>query len=304
MAQHTSLYHLFLPLLFLLSFSSVCAFTQPSGFMEPADIRILRKAYPDIQFLSSFDFKLNDWKIAVSRIDSDAEEITTLYWAGGKMLPADKLDNAERYWPVLYTYNKEIPDPADFTEAAIHDIRNFTSAENRSKQAGTSLDFFDALYDSKTRQSVEQHITRIQFLGKYTNVHEKITAPLQRVENRIRILAKSDKEVQTFIDNLARVDSYNWREIGDRSSRSFHSLGIAVDILPKGWGQKNIYWAWRRDIDSENWMLLPLERRWMPPKSVIQAFEAEGFIWGGKWIVWDNMHFEYHPELIDYNHLR
>jgi hypothetical protein len=304
MAQHTSLYRLFLPLLYLLSLSSAYAFTQPSEFMEPADIKILRKAYPDIQFLSSYDFKLNDWKIAVSRMDSDTEEITTLYWADGKMLPADKLDNAERYWPVMYTYNKDIPDPADFTEAAIHDIRNFTSAENRSKQEGTSLDFFDALYDSSTRKSVEQHITQIQFLGKYTNVHEKLIAPLQRVEKRIRILAKSDKEVQNFIDNLARVDSYNWREIGDRSSRSFHSLGIAVDILPKGWGQKNIYWAWRRDIDSENWMLLPLERRWMPPKAVIQAFEAEGFIWGGKWIIWDNMHFEYHPELIDYNHLR
>ena len=36
----------------------------------------------------------------------------------------------------------------------------------------------------------------------------------------------------------------------------------------------------------------------IPPQSVIDIFEDEGFIWGGKWVIWDNMHFEYHPELI------
>jgi len=34
------------------------------------------------------------------------------------------------------------------------------------------------------------------------------------------------------------------------------------------------------------------------PDIVIDIFEKEGFIWGGKWTVWDNMHFEYRPELI------
>ena len=34
-----------------------------------------------------------------------------------------------------------------------------------------------------------------------------------------------------------------------------------------------------------------------PPAAVIKAFEDEGFIWGGRWAIWDNMHFEYHPEL-------
>ena len=53
-------------------------------------------------------------------------------------------------------------------------------------------------------------------------------------------------------------------------------------------------------IDPDGWMTLPLDKRWMPPLKVIQAFESEGFIWGGKWPVWDNMHFEYRPELIEY----
>ena len=31
---------------------------------------------------------------------------------------------------------------------------------------------------------------------------------------------------------------------------------------------------------------------------IVRAFEAEGFIWGGKWHEYDLMHFEYRPEII------
>ena len=34
------------------------------------------------------------------------------------------------------------------------------------------------------------------------------------------------------------------------------------------------------------------------PAAIVAAFEAEGFIWGGKWHEYDLMHFEYRPELI------
>ena len=43
-----------------------------------------------------------------------------------------------------------------------------------------------------------------------------------------------------------------------------------------------------------------LESRWNPPDPVIRAFEKEGFIWGGKWPLYDNMHFEYRPELHEF----
>jgi hypothetical protein len=46
-------------------------------------------------------------------------------------------------------------------------------------------------------------------------------------------------------------------------------------------------------------MLIPLEKRWMPPQEVIAAFEREGFAWGGKWDFFDNMHFEFRPELFE-----
>ena len=115
--------------------------------------------------------------------------------------------------------------------------------------------------------------------------------------------AKTNIEVNSFLEKLDSADSYSWRVISDSGNRSVHSMGLALDVLPKGWQQKNLYWAWRRDIDPQNWMLLDLDRRWMPPQKVIEIFESHGFIWGGKWIIWDNMHFEYRPEVILFNQL-
>src|SRR5574344_132837 len=270
---------------------------------EPADFYIIRKSYPEIYFETSYDDSADDWKIIINNKTGTKTKSTALYWADGRLLPAETISEKNEYWPILYTYEKEIPDPSHFTQQHVEDIRKFTDAEKRSSINGTPLFFFNAIYDSATRFATEQHIKRLFFLGKTTNAHERLREPLARVETKIKALAKSDQEVENFITQLSSVESYNWREISDRSSRSFHSYGIAVDILPKGWKQKNIYWAWRRDIDPKNWMLLPLDKRWMPPRSVIKAFESEGFIWGGKWIVWDNMHFEYHPELINFNHI-
>ncbi|MDR3247464.1 MAG: M15 family metallopeptidase [Treponema sp.] len=30
---------------------------------------------------------------------------------------------------------------------------------------------------------------------------------------------------------------------------------------------------------------------------MIKAFESYGFVWGGKWMFYDTMHFEYRPEI-------
>jgi hypothetical protein len=50
-------------------------------------------------------------------------------------------------------------------------------------------------------------------------------------------------------------------------------------------------------------MLVSPERRWQPPEGVIRLFEDEGFTWGGKWALYDTMHFEFRPELHEINRL-
>lgn len=225
------------------------------------------------------------------------------YWANASFLPAEELANKDKYWPLLYSYAKELADPALYTEEEKEQIKKFSSDESRKNGAGTPMFLFDAIYDSATRRSLETHIKKVTLLGKTTNVHERIIEPLKKVESKILELAKTDSQVQAFLDNLKSTDAYSWRIIDGTNRKSFHSYGIAIDVLPKSQGGKQIFWSWAADKYPTSWMLIPLSNRWMPPDSVIKAFEEEGFIWGGKWAIYDNMHFEYHPELIRYNYL-
>lgn len=267
---------------------------------EPEQLHIFKRAYPDIAFESEYIPEIEDWKISLSIPKGDSFRNVILYWCNGSMLPEEELSNKDKYWTLLYHYNylEPLADPADFTQEQIDALKKFGSNESRKNGAGTPMFFFDAVYDSFTRSSLETHIVHTMFLGKKINIHERIKEPLKKVEFRICDLASRDEEVKTFINSLRSNEAYFWRVIANTNRKSFHSLGIAVDVLPKSYQGKDVYWSWAKDRDPENWMLTPLKRRWMPPESVIKIFEEEGFIWGGKWGIWDNMHFEYHPELI------
>jgi hypothetical protein len=61
-------------------------------------------------------------------------------------------------------------------------------------------------------------------------------------------------------------------------------------------GTLETYWAWTARNKSD-WWTVPYNRRFHPPEAVIKAFEAYGFVWGGKWMYYDTMHFEYRPEI-------
>ena len=65
---------------------------------------------------------------------------------------------------------------------------------------------------------------------------------------------------------------------------SAHSYGIAIDLNDA----LSDYWRW----EKSGW-------RNRIPQAIVDAFEAEGFIWGGRWYHFDTMHFEYRPELLD-----
>ena len=267
---------------------------------EPVELNIFKRAYPDITFKSEYDGNLKDWKITMIIPEKNGNRNVVLYWCNGSMVPYEELKNKDKYWTLLYAYNsrEDLADPADFTPEQIATMKNFGSDDNRKNGAGTPMFFFDAIYDSSTRASLEKHLVYTKFLGKAITIHERIKAPLLRVEERINKLAETDKEVKDFLAGLSKNEAYYWRLIAGTNRKSFHSLGIAIDVQPKYYGGKDVYWSWAKDRDPENWMLTPLSKRWMPPKSVIKIFEEEGFIWGGKWAIWDNMHFEYHPELI------
>lgn len=263
---------------------------------EPEKLSIFKKAYPDVEFISEWQEDKNDWKISIIVENRKTE----LYWNNGSLIPESELSEKEKYWTLLYNYDyrKNLEDPANFSKEQIEAMKNFGSDERRKNDKGTPMFFFDAIYDSNSREKLESHIISISFLGFKVNVHQRMKNPLQKVEEKINELAKTDSEISDFLKSLGKNEGYFWRVIANTNRKSFHSLGIAIDIQPKCYGRKEVYWSWAKDKSPDNWMLTPLKDRWMPPQKIINLFEDEGFIWGGKWAIWDNMHFEYHPELI------
>ena len=236
---------------FVLLFLIISLYAQP--FMGIGNLKYFERAYPDLTFTRHYDVVSAEWIVTVKVPDKPGEKngpgkTYDFYWANGSLLPQSEFENRDQYWTLLYSYPKELADPADFTEEQRERIKEFGSAESRKNGAGTPMFFFDALYDSGSRRSLEQHIARISFLGNRTNVHERMKEPLARVEEKIFALAKSDSEVKAFLDNLKSNDAYQWRIIDGTNRKSFHSLGIAIDILPKSRGKTDFLELGKRQI--------------------------------------------------------
>ena len=123
-----------------------------------------------------------------------------------------------------------------------------------------------------------------------------------KIQSYAEDLMETDRELRAYVDSLAQLAGHNWRPIDGTASLSFHSYGIALDILPSTYGGKQVYWRWAMEFYPE-WYTIPYEDRFMPPASFIRVFEDHGFIWGGKWRYFDTIHFEYRPEILRLNGL-
>ncbi len=267
---------------------------------EPANLSVFREAYPDVKFVAEYDEEKQDYLIHIFTKKNEKLVETKLFWCEGRFLPENQIQDKENYRTMLYKYQREPKAPETFTEEDIELIKKFTSKENRANGAIDPPFLYNAIYDCETRGSTESHIVTVPFLTKSVNVHERIAEPLKKISEKIMALPK-DAEMEKFLSTLTRTDGFAWRTVRDTQSRSFHSVGLAIDVLPKGYYQRIIYWGWQKQLRPNDWFMTPLEKRWSPPKRVIKIFEEEGFIWGGTWAVWDNMHFEYHPELLIYS---
>jgi flavodoxin len=230
------------------------------------------------------------------------------YYARGRFLPQEDVGRAEDFRPqFLYRYSPEPPARADeaspWQDAAnrIFSRRQssgFYSVYRMSVNPGAVRSpFFETLWQARTREEAFSHQQWINFLGRSVQIHRDIIEPLGRVEARIQELAKNDPEIRGWLNNLASITGWNWRNVAGSENRSYHSYGAAVDLLMKAQAGMETYWQWTaaKGID---WRSVPAEKRQNPPAAAIRAFEEQGFIWGGRWPRYDTMHFEYHPELL------
>lgn len=140
----------------------------------------------------------------------------------------------------------------------------------------------------KTAREVQAALVRVGIAHKFVVVHRKIAEPLRRVATRIDVAMKADPSLARFFESLG--GTWNWRTIAGTNELSMHSWAIAIDLDTT----RASYW--HNETHDER---APLEWKNRYPQAIVDAFEAEGFIWGGRWYHFDTMHFEYRPELLD-----
>jgi hypothetical protein len=250
-------------------------------------MRALTSAYP--QQIEKIEFRNNDWAVLLRG--------TWYYYAEGRILPQNLLSNAANYSPQpFYNYLAELP--AWKAPTAEEAARYRSTANNRNQNPPRrSAQFFDDLWRAHNRNEAYDRVKTLRFLGKSVTVHNLILENLSLVEEQILAAAKTDPQIQSWINGIDSLEGWNWRNIADTQSRSYHSYGLAVDIMPKSYGGKETYWLWASGRRSD-WWNISYNERYHPPAAVIKAFETYGFIWGGKWLYFDTMHFENRTEIL------
>lgn len=262
------------------------AVTELPGELE---IRAMAEAYPER--IEEIAPREGEWAL---KMDG-----TWYYWADARLLPGEVKEMAREFVSIRF-YDTYRFGPAverklspEF-EARLRARSNLGARDGRVRFNG----FLDNLYQVGSRAEAESRMRRVEFFGHSTRVHPMVVGPLERVETRLRVIAETDREIAEFIEGLRDLHGYNWRNIAGTNRRSYHSYGIAIDLLPRSYEGRWAYWLWAAQSGAGEWWSLPVAERWSVPQPVIDSFEREGFVWGGKWLFFDSMHFEYRPEAI------
>jgi hypothetical protein len=152
--------------------------------------------------------------------------------------------------------------------------------------------FFDKMYGDCRRGQVTPRLVPVVWLPNTWGHVVRITS----VNGVDRQLATISRE----LDQLPAEDkrylyplggTYFCRHIAGTDQTSMHGWGAAIDINP-AFGD---YWLWHRTAGDG-----PVYVNHIPPE-IVAVFERHGFIWGGRWVHFDTMHFEYRPELLDHD---
>lgn len=149
---------------------------------------------------------------------------------------------------------------------------------------GRNEELFKKMY-GRTEEEVRKNLVSVNWFG------QKI--PFTKVNGAAEKLSKVAADLENlpqFRTYLINASSFYWRKVRGANRQSAHSYGIAIDINTT----YSDYWLWSNPKCSET-DKLKYENR--IPKEIVEVFEKQGFIWGGRWYHYDTMHFEYRPEI-------
>jgi hypothetical protein len=255
-------------------------------------MKALAAAYPDR--IGRAVFRNGDWAVQVYG--------EWFYYAGGRLLPETLRLKATEYDPqTFYRYPRDLPEWKAPDTDTVAQFR-YMQQRRSSRTTKRSQHFFDALWRASDKDEAYGHVKTIRFLGWNILVHYSILEELALIEEAINKEAKVNAQVRQWLNAITSLSAWNWRNIADVQNRSFHSYGAAVDIQVKTLRGEETYWLWtsQKGVD---WWSVPYQSRLHPPDVGVKIFESYGFVWGGKWLFYDTMHFEYRPEVLILNNI-
>ena len=252
------------------------------------ELYALARAYPGR--ISKYEYRLGDWAVLI--------DDTWFYWARGRMLPESLRSRwAEFQSYRFYDYPPGLPELRILKPEEGKALSARVSASDENPPKRSELFLGTLLHATDLDEALDQ-LESVWFLGLEIEVHRIVAPSLARVEEDLKRLFKRDVEARTFFDGIRLAGGFNYRSIAGQGSRSYHSYGLAIDFIPKSYDGRFPYWRWAYDSGIDDWWELTYEKRWMVPMSVVAIFEHHGFVWGGKWLFFDALHFEYRPEVI------
>lgn len=152
------------------------------------------------------------------------------------------------------------------------------------------IPFFKAMYGGSEGE-VRANLVAVDWLPGQGGGRVWITK-INGVDQKLARVSEALSRLPAAVRRCATpvAGTFNWRVVAGTGYLSAHSFGIAIDI--------NVgcsdYWLWDNGKSAKG----GVQYRNRIPLEIVEAFEAEGFIWGGKWAHYDTMHFEYRPELL------
>jgi hypothetical protein len=213
-------------------------------------------------------------------------DATYLIWRDGTRMPLSEghpdksFEEMLRHGSILDQIRQSYP--AGITPAALVPQGDPGRIRNRA--------FFDKMYGDCWRGEVAPRLVQVVWLPRSWGHAVEITS-VNRVAER---LAGVSEELDALPPEMKRYayppsGTYSCRTIADTGEPSMHSWGAAIDIN----AAHADYWFWHGSGEMHH----------IPPE-IVAIFERHGFVWGGKWVHYDTMHFEYRPELLNTAPLR
>jgi hypothetical protein len=151
-------------------------------------------------------------------------------------------------------------------------------------------DFFQKMYGDCRRGDVQRKLRSVIWLPKTAPQRLQITT----VNGLDRVVERISEEIEALPLPVRRAairsaGSFSCRMIAGSTQPSMHAYGAAIDLDAR----LGPYWRWAGLSERAR-------ASHRIPQELIDVFERNGFIWGGKWFHVDSPHFEYRPELIEY----